>query len=274
MTLAAAFAAARADGRAAFIPYVMAGDPDLETTALILGALRAAGADAVELGIPYSDALADGPTIVAAATRALKDGVGIDDVLNVARRAEGLPVVLFSYFNPILQYGIDRFARAAAGAGVAAVIVPDIPLEESASLGAVLHERGLDMPLLVAPSTGRERARRIADRSTGFVYVVSRTGVTGAGRVPDFAAANARLDDLRELTDKPLAAGFGVSRPEHVAQIAPFADGVIVGSALIDAYWGTSGAEAAQRVFDLATRLREATTRQTPPAERAHELSV
>ena len=179
-------------------------------------------------------------------------------MLNVARRAEGLPVVLFSYFNPILQYGIDRFARAAAGAGVAAVIVPDIPLEESETLGSVLHERGLDMPLLVAPSTGRDRARRIADRSAGFVYVVSRTGVTGAGRVPDFAAANARLVELRALTDKPLAAGFGVSRPEHVAQIAPFADGVIVGSALIDAYWGSSGAEAAQRVFDLATRLRAA----------------
>jgi len=189
MTLASAFAGARDEGRAAFIPYVMAGDPDLETTALVLDALRAAGADAVELGIPYSDALADGPTIVAAATRALAHGVGIDDVLHVARRAEGLPVVLFSYFNPIMQYGIERFARAAAGARVAAVIVPDIPLEESAALGATLLKRGLDMPLLVAPTTGSDRARRIAGRATGFVYVVSRAGVTGAGRVPDFSAA-------------------------------------------------------------------------------------
>ena len=166
MTLAAAFATARQDGRAAFIPYVMAGDPDLETTASILKVLQSAGADAVELGIPYSDALADGPTIVAAATRALANGVGVNDVLNLARRAAGLPVVLFSYFNPILQYGLDRFARAAAGAGVAGVIVPDIPLEESETLGAVLFENGLAMPLLVAPSTGRDRARRIADRST------------------------------------------------------------------------------------------------------------
>lgn len=236
-------------GRCAFIPYVMAGDPDLQTTALLLGALGESGADAVELGIPYGDPLADGPTIAAAGARALKNAVGIAEVFALLRQTRSLPpVILFTYFNPVYQYGVDRFARDAAEAGAAGAIVPDAGLEESEPLGRALNACGLPMPLLVAPSTPRERAARIADRSGGFVYVVSRLGVTGTRTAPDFTPLLAQIGTLREVTGKPLAVGFGISRPEHVREVRNAVDGIVVGSAIIDAYAGTSGAEAAVRV--------------------------
>jgi len=238
-------------GRTAFVPYVMAGDPDLATTRAIAAALTRAGAAAIELGIPYGDPLADGPTIAAAGQRALANGTRVADVLALAKQIRddgGAPVVLFTYVNPILQYGIDRFVADAAEAGVAGAIVPDLPLEESGELRAAFAKRGLVFPLLVAPSTPRERARRLAEASTGFVYVVSRLGVTGAGSEPDFSPVRAQLAMLREVTDKPLAVGFGISRAAHVAEIAPVADGVIVGSAIIDAYAGMAGEAAARSV--------------------------
>ena len=236
--------------RCAFIPYIMAGDPDLATTARIIDAVRDAGADAIELGIPYGDPLADGPTIAAAGMRALANGAGIGGVLQLVREATARnapPIVLFTYFNPVYQYGIERFAADAASAGAAGVIVPDIALEEGQPLREALRERGLEMPLLVAPSTPPERAARIAEASTGFVYVVSRLGVTGAGDAPDFSPLRRQIQMLRDLTDKPLAVGFGISRPEHVREVRDAVDGVIVGSALIDAYAGASGDEAALR---------------------------
>jgi tryptophan synthase alpha chain len=226
MALASIFAAARARGRAAFIPYLMAGDPDLETSRLMLAALAAAGADAIELGIPYGDPLADGPSIAAAGQRALAAGTRIGDVLELAARARNdnaTPIVLFTYFNPVYQYGIEAFARDAAAAGVAGAIVPDIALEESAGLRDALAAHGLEMPLLVAPSTPRERAARIAEAAGGFVYLVSRLGVTGAGAAPDFAPMRAQAAMLRDVTAKPLAIGFGVSRPEHVREVASMA---------------------------------------------------
>ncbi len=245
-------------GRTAFVPYMMAGDPDLATSRLIAKALTRAGASAIELGIPYGDPLADGPTIAAAGQRALAAGVGVADVLTLAaqmREAGSAPVVLFTYVNPILQYGIDRFIDAAGKAGVAGAIVPDMPIEESEELRAAFAQRGIAFPLLIAPSTPRERAAKIAAASTGFVYVVSRLGVTGAGSTPDFAPVRTQIAMLREITEKPLALGFGISRPEHVAEIAPLVDGVIVGSAVIDAYAGTTGDEAAQRVEAFARSL-------------------
>ncbi|HEY5257261.1 MAG TPA: tryptophan synthase subunit alpha [Candidatus Baltobacteraceae bacterium] len=238
-------------GRPAFIPYVMAGDPDLETTRLILAALARANAGAIELGIPYGDPLADGATIAAAGTRALANGTRIADVLalvKLARDAGGPPIVLFTYFNPIYRYGLEAFALDAAAAGAAGALVPDIALEESDELRATLAKHGLEMPLMVAPSTPRDRAAIIAAASGGFVYVVSRLGVTGAGAAPDFSPLHGQVAMLREVTDKPLAVGFGVSTPAHVAQVAPLVDGIIVGSALIDAYAGTSGREAAAAV--------------------------
>lgn len=241
-----------------FIPYLMAGDPDLETSARIIDALRDAGADAIELGIPYGDPLADGPTIAAAGIRALANGVDISQVLQLVREAvarDAPPIVLFTYYNPVYQYGIPRFAQDCAAAGAAGVIVPDIALEEGQELREALAACGLQMPLLVAPSTSRDRAARIAETSTGFVYVVSRLGVTGAGSAPDFTPLRKQIEMLREVTDKPLAVGFGISRPAHVREVRGLVDGVVVGSALIDAYAGSHGDEAAQRAGRFARSL-------------------
>jgi len=255
--LDAVFERARAAGRIAFIPYVMAGDPDLATTRAILVALGEAGADAIELGIPYGDPLADGPTVAAAGQRSLTAGTRLAAVLElIGRTAAALPpIVLFTYYNPIDRYGVERFADAAADAGAAGAIVPDVALEESAPLREALLARGLAMPLLVAPSTPRERAARIAQATSGFIYVVSRLGVTGAGTAPDLSPLRRQLAMLREITAKPLAVGFGIGGAADVAPIAPLADGVVVGSALIDAYAGSSGDEAAQRVRDFVTPL-------------------
>ncbi len=265
MPLASAFDRSKAEHRAAFIPYVMAGDPDVETTLAVVEALARLGADAIELGIPYGDPLADGPTIAAAGQRALEGGVGINDVLalvaSLRARACSVPVVLFTYFNPIYKYGLERFANEAHGAGAGAAIVPDIALEETESLRSILEERQMAMPLLVAPSTSRERAARIAQCASGFVYVVSRLGVTGAGSTPDFMPLREQVAKLREVTAKPLAVGFGVSRAEHVREVAPLADGIIVGSALIDAYAGTRGDEAAARVATFVEPLMAAAKR-------------
>lgn len=247
----ALFDRAKSDHRAAFIPYVMAGDPDLETTFSILHALTQAGVDAIELGIPYGDPLADGPTIAAAAQRALDAGTQMDDVLTLVNRHKssgGAPIVLFTYFNPVYQFGLENFARAAAEAGASGVIVPDIPLEEGAELSKTLASEGLDMPLLVAPSTSRERATKIASQSSGFIYVVSRLGVTGAGMHSSLDRLRSQVAMLRGITEKPLAVGFGVSSPQDVRELASVTDGIIVGSALIDAYASHSPHEAAQRV--------------------------
>src|SRR5579872_5992945 len=242
----------------------MAGDPDLRTSFAVLDALARAGVDAIELGIPYGDPLADGPTIAAAGVRALAAGTGIADAFALVRSfrdTHAVPIVLFTYFNPVYQYGFERFARDARAAGASGAIVPDIPLEEGAQLGAMLATHDLDMPLLVAPSTSAERAERIAAQATGFVYVVSRLGVTGASTTPNFTPLRDQLAMLSTLTEMPLAVGFGVSRAEHVRSIAPHVDGIIVGSALIDAYAGGDAADAAHRVTIFATTLVEAAKR-------------
>ncbi len=252
------FENARSERRVAFIPYVMAGDPDLSTTLYVLRALTTAGADAIELGVPYGDPLADGPTIAAAGQRALAAKTTIASVFELVREHTanaGAPIVLFTYFNPVYQYGIDRFAERAARAGARAAIVPDIALEEGEELAATLARNGLDMPLLVAPSTKPERAERIAKQSSGFIYVVSRLGVTGAGTQPSTQAMRGQIEMLRGITTAPLAVGFGISEPAHVRAVAGLADGFIVGSALIDAYAGTRGKEAAARVLNFVNPL-------------------
>lgn len=242
-------------GRLAFIPYIMAGDPDLETTAEILRALGESGAGAIELGIPYGDPLADGPTIAASGARALANGVSLRDVLALVRRLhEQLPpIILFTYYNPIYQFGLDEFARAAKEAGADGVIVPDITLEESEPLRLALGAHGVPMPLLIAPSTPRERAARIAEQSQGFVYAVSRLGVTGAGTSPDMEPLRAQVAMLRSVTRKPLAAGFGISTRAQVNAARGLVDGVIVGSALIDAIGSAKGREAAARAREFVT---------------------
>jgi tryptophan synthase alpha chain len=252
-----AFERAKRERRVAFVPYVMAGDPDLATTETLLDALTAAGADVIELGVPYSDPLADGPSIASAGARALAAGTRLTDVLALAARcaARCAPLLLFTYFNPVDRFGVARFAREAAAAGTVGAIVPDVALEESAELRDTLRAESLAMPLLVAPSTPRERAARIAAASSGFVYVVSRLGVTGASVAPKVDALKVQLAMLRALTREPLAVGFGLHRAEDVRDVAPFADGVVVGSALVDAYAGSRGTEAARRVTEFVAPL-------------------
>ncbi len=257
-----AFERAKRERRAAFIPYLMAGDPDLATTEMLLDALSAAGADVIELGVPYSDPLADGPSIAGAGARALAGGTRLRDVLALAARraARCAPLLMFTYFNPVDRFGIRRFAHEAAAAGAAGAIVPDVALEESEELRDALRSESLAMPLLVAPSTPPERARRIAAASSGFVYVVSRLGVTGASVAPKLDALRLQLAALRELTTAPLAVGFGLHRADDVRSVARMADGVVVGSALIDAYGGARGAEAARRVTEFVAPLIAAAT--------------
>jgi tryptophan synthase alpha chain len=249
--LDAAFARAKNAGRGALIPNLCAGDPDRETTAAMLGALANAGADVVELGIPYGDPLADGPTIAAAAQRSLDLGTTIDDAMELAATASrngAPPILMFTYFNPVLQYGLERFAEALASGGICGAIVPDVPLEESDGIRAAFAPRGLALPFLVAPTTPVARAQAIAQASVGFVYIVSRLGVTSASKEPDFDWIAARVESLRAVTATPLAIGFGISNAAHVRRANEIADGAIVGSALIDAYGRSRGAEALERM--------------------------
>jgi tryptophan synthase alpha chain len=244
----------------------MAGDPDLATTEAILVALGEAGADAIEVGIPYGDPLADGPTVAAAGQRSLAAGTRTAGVLELIARMSAMlpPIVLFTYYNPVDRFGVERFAKAAAQTGAAGAIVPDVALEESTPLRDALIANGLAMPLLVAPSTPRERAARIAEAASGFVYVVSRLGVTGAATAPDLLPLRRQIAMLREATEKPLAVGFGIGRPSDVAPIASLADGVVVGSALIDAYAGSKGDAAARRVRDFVAPLIAASAKTEP----------
>ena len=187
MTLSAVFESLREAGRVGFVPYVVAGDPDLETTDLVLQTLVECRADVIELGVPYGDPIADGPTIAAASARALRRGVSLNHVFGLVQRhrqRSDVPVVLFTYYNPLEQYGVERFAAQAVRAGAAGAIVPDLSLEEAGPLRETMLAHHLELPLLVAPSTPLARAARIAQAASGFIYVVSRFGVTGAAAMP------------------------------------------------------------------------------------------
>jgi tryptophan synthase alpha chain len=233
----ALFQRLRREGRKAFIPFLTAGDPDVAATAQLAGALADAGASLIELGFPYSDPLADGPVIQASYTRALERGLRLDDVFACARRIgaarpDGPPLVAMSSFSLIHRRGAEAFLDQAAEAGFRGAIVPDLPLEESEALADLAAERDFKLIQLVTPTTPRERAGAIARRSTGFLYCVSVTGITGT-RDDLPPAIVEQLGWLRRQTDLPLCVGFGISRPEHVRLLRPHADGVIVGSALV-----------------------------------------
>lgn len=219
-------------GGTALVGYITAGFPTLEGFAEQLAAVSAV-CDVVEVGIPFSDPMADGPTIQASSQKALANGVSLrwvlDQLANVERSA---PVLLFGYLNPLLAYGYEALAKRCAEVGVSGFIIPDLPFEESADFRAAIEPHGLGLVQLVTPVTPRERAVRLAEASGGFLYAVTRTGITGAGELPETLAAY--LADLRELSPVPVCAGFGIRRAEQVATIAPHADGVVVGSALID----------------------------------------
>ncbi|MBC9783126.1 tryptophan synthase subunit alpha [Heliobacterium chlorum] len=225
----------KAEGRTAFIPYITAGDPDLNTTAELVLALEASGASIIELGVPFSDPVADGPVIQEAACRALAGGVTLMKVLKMVeelRNRSQVPIVLMTYYNLLMRMGLKRFAQEALVAGVDGVIIADLPVEEGDELRSYLDEVGIALIPLVAPTTPPERIQLIAEKARGFIYCVSLLGVTGdrTELPPD---VDLLLNRVRKQTDLPLGLGFGISTPAHAASVAPKADGVIVGSAIV-----------------------------------------
>jgi len=224
------------NGECALIPFITAGDPDLETTAKALQVLDQNGADIIELGIPYSDPLADGPVIQASSTRALQRGTKLEQVLEMLQEVTPKlrsPIVLFTYYNPILHRGIDKFLQEIAAAGVAGLVVPDLPLEEAASLLQPASAIGIDLTLFVAPTSSDERIEAIARSSQGFIYLITVTGVTGMRSQVENRVSNL-LKQIRGVTDKPIGVGFGISEAAQARQVREWgADAVIVGSAFV-----------------------------------------
>ena len=229
------FRATKRDKRAAFVPYVTAGDPNLERTVDIVRALVRGGADVLEIGVPFSDPVADGPTNQRAAERALAAGTSLKGVLavvKVLRQDIETPIVLFTYANPVVRYGIEGFTRDAAEAGVDGVLFTDVPAEEMSLFEEPLASAGLDPIMLVTPTSEKQRMKATARFGRGFLYLVSRTGVTGARQDLD-AELEANVRIARRASRLPVAVGFGISTPEQVAQVAALADGVVVGSAIV-----------------------------------------
>jgi tryptophan synthase alpha chain len=229
------FAKLKTAGKKAFIPFVVAGDPDLETTVRLVPELQRAGSHIVELGIPFSDPVADGPVIQRAGFRALRHHYGFCDYLQAVReirKSSDVPLLLFSYFNPIYQYGVHSLARDAHLAGIDGVLVTDIIPEEADQYCLHMEANELDSVFLVAPTSSNERISRIAEYSSGFIYVVSRTGVTGTQQ--DLSnAIFPTVERVRIHTSLPVVVGFGISRPEHVRAVWEVADGAVVGSAIV-----------------------------------------
>jgi tryptophan synthase alpha chain len=245
------FAELRENGELGIVAYITAGDPSLEATLKFVLALAEAGADVIELGVPFSDPLADGPTIQRASERALRAGTSLAGVLELVqriRKSSQIPLVIFSYYNPVLQMGLEKFAAAAALAGADGVLITDLTPEESGEYREILARHKLDTVFLAAPTSDAERLAKIASVSSGFLYIISRTGVTGA--------RNSLPDDLPALlrrvcgaTSLPLAVGFGISLPGHVSMLGGLADAAVVGSALV------SEIEKAKSVDDAAATL-------------------
>lgn len=242
------FTEARASGRKALVVYVCAGDPDLAATEALVPRLATAGADVIELGVPFSDPLADGPTIQAAAQRALQSGTTLVGVLGLVKRLRQagctVPLVLFGYMNPITRMGLQPFVSAAAEAGADGILVADLPLEESHTLGQLAEAAGLSLVLLAAPTTPPLRLRAIGQATRGFLYFVSVTGVTGS-RAELPADLPAKLVAARAASSAPVAVGFGVSTPEQARALAAHADAVVVGSAVVEALH-RGGADASE----------------------------
>ncbi|MBI4777606.1 tryptophan synthase subunit alpha [Candidatus Desantisbacteria bacterium] len=219
----------------ALIPYLMAGYPDLETTGKLVSGFEKAGADIIELGVPFSDPIADGPIIQLASEQALKNGVSLTNVLSLVsnlRQHTNIPLVLMTYYNPVFVYGIEKFVHDATAVGVDGVIVPDLPPEEAFLLEKAACEAGLSCIFLLTPTSPPERMRLISHHSTGFIYYVSVTGITGVREMVTEGIGE-YIRQLRLVTQKPIGVGFGISSPEHVAQISLVADAAIVGSAIV-----------------------------------------
>jgi tryptophan synthase alpha chain len=258
------FAETAREGRAALVTFIMGGDPDLETTLALLKALPAAGADVIELGMPFTDPMADGPAIQAAGLRALAAHTNLAKVLKLAaefRKADAAtPLILMGYYNPIYVYGVPRFLAEAKAAGVDGLIVVDLPPEEDSELCLPAREAGLAFVRLATPTTDDQRLPAVLAHTAGFVYYVSITGITGAA-TPDYGKVAAAVARLKRHTDLPVAVGFGVKNAESAAAIAKVADGVVVGSALVDALRksldrnGRATAGSVKAVTDLVREL-------------------
>jgi tryptophan synthase alpha chain len=254
--ITARFNKLRESGEMGLVPYLTAGDPSLAATESFVLALAAAGADVIELGVPFSDPVADGPTIQRAIERSLAAGTTLRGVLDLVRSLRAkteVPLMLFSYYNPVLQMSLERFAQEAAAAGADGALITDLTPEEAGDYRAAMSKHSLDTIFLAAPTSTDERLSRIAEASSGFLYVISRTGVTGAkDKLPDDVPALIRR--VRRATRLPIAVGFGVSLPAHVSMLGGLADAAVVGSALVDEIERAATIDAAAQA--LAARVR------------------
>lgn len=235
--IAETFARAKAEGRTALMPFVTAGYPTMEITEKTIHELVDAGADLIEIGTPFSDPIADGTTVQRTSQVSLNNGTRLADCIDLVRRVRdagvGIPFMLMGYFNPVVKYGIDRYIADAAAAGVDGFIIPDLPIEESDRVRDAARAKGIDLIYMAAPTTTESRLQQIGEKGSGFVYCVSVTGVTGA-RESMSASLGEYMARVRQHTDLPLAVGFGISTPEHVAEVGKVADGAIVASAMIN----------------------------------------
>ena len=243
----------------ALMPFIMGGDPNIETTSKILLNLQEKGADIIELGIPYSDPLADGPIIQLSASRALKAGttaIKIFQLLESLKDKLYIPVILFTYFNPILSYGFNGFCDLASKAGVSGLIIPDLPLEEASKFSKILSTYSIDLILLVAHTTPLERMKKISSNTKGFTYLVSVTGVTGErNKMED--RVEALISKLKDISNSPIAVGFGISSPEHVSKVRKWgADGVIIGSAFVKRISSSNEKEVVNQVGNFCEEMR------------------
>ncbi len=243
------------------MPFLMAGDPTLEITNKILLKLQEEGADFIELGIPYSDPLADGPIIQLSASRALKSGTSLSKVLDLLKALKGklnIPIILFTYFNPLLSFGFKRFCEISSSVGVAGIIIPDLPLEETKQFSQIANDFDLDLILLIAPTTPLERMKMISSRTRGFSYLVSVTGVTGE-RSNLESRVEKLIGQLKEISSDPVAVGFGISSPDHVIKVRRWgADGVIIGSAFVKRIADSKDSQIVNEVGKFCSEMRSA----------------
>ena len=243
----------------ALMPFIMAGDPNIEKTSEILLKLQENGADLIELGIPYSDPLADGPIIQLSASRALKSGTTPKKVIKLLDSLKGklnIPIILFTYLNPLLCFGFEHFCELASNAGVSGLIIPDLPLEEAYKFSKIVSNHSMDLVLLVAPTTPFERMKKISNHTKGFTYLVSVTGVTGERNKMESRVENL-ISKLKEINNNPIAVGFGISTPEHVNKVREWgADGVIIGSAFVKRISSSSEKDVVNNVGKFCNDMR------------------
>jgi len=262
--IASTFRELKKKGAKALVTFITAGDPDLETTAELITEIQEAGADIIELGVPFSDPMADGPTIQLSSERALASGTTLTKILEMVARVRErteIPIILMGYFNPVLSYGLERFARDAVEAGVDGVLLVDLPPEESDAEGftSVARERGLDIIFLLAPTSDDDRIGRVVKRGRGFLYYVSVTGVTGA-RKDISASLGQEVQRIRNAVALPLVVGFGISDPEQAGSVASLGDGAVVGSALVKLFAEYRGTELKEKVREFVGSLKAGIT--------------